>query len=79
LKPSDQVKQLAQLVAQQRLRKAKTEANNINRITVIMSPAEERRVLESLGKEPMTWIMAILSFLDQAHDAVAAQQEPPQT
>jgi hypothetical protein len=65
MKPSERVKQFVPAVAQQRLAKMKEGGGIRNGIIDLQADA---RLLKQLGNEPMTWVIAVLTYLDNEAD-----------
>lgn len=72
--PSEQIKNMIPAIAKGRLDRQKN-AQVVARNPVILSEAEERRVLAMLANEPMTWVMGVLTYLDQQAELLSKLDE----
>lgn len=61
MKPSQQIRNIMPAIAQQRLAKAQQMTMST---PVLLTEMDERRVLANLGQEPLSWVMAIMAYLD---------------
>ncbi len=75
MKPSEQIKNMIPTIAKGRLDRQKKNAQVVARNPIIMSAAEERQVLAMLGQEPMTWVMGILTYLNQQAELLSKLDE----
>ena len=78
MKPSEQIKNMIPAIAKGRLDRQKN-AQVAARNPVILSEAEERQVMAMLGQDPMTWVMGILTYLDQQAELLSKLDERVQT
>jgi hypothetical protein len=61
--PSQQIRDIVPVVARQRLEKAR-RVQRVAGPPIIISGMEEQQMLAALNQEPLTWIMAIMTYLD---------------
>lgn len=74
-KPSETIRNLVGPIAQQRLARQKKDAAESGLpVVLLMKASDEQRVLNHLRQDPMTWVMAMLTYLDSQ-----APQEGDQT
>ena len=73
-KPSEIIRAITQQVVQKRFAQDKDELRKQGEL-VILSPQEQAVAYQLLGKDPMTWVMAIMGYLD----GEAAKAERPST
>ena len=78
MKPSEQIKNMIPAIAKGRFERQKY-AQMASPHPVILTEAEERQVLAMVANEPMTWVMGILTYLDQQAELLSKLDERVQT
>jgi hypothetical protein len=76
-KPSETIRNLTGPIAQQRLARQKQDAAQAGLPVVLMKASDEQRVLNQLCQDPMTWVMAILTYLDSKEEQNDASAQKP--
>lgn len=75
-KPSEQIKAFLPAIAQQRLQQMRAQINAGIGPATIMTDAEVRNALAKISADPLTWIIALLAYLDEEAEKKGAAGAP---
>jgi hypothetical protein len=64
-KPSEAIRDIIPAICKQRLAKARAMVRQTIGPTLLMSKQEEDAALVNISQDPLTWVMGILTYLDE--------------